>query len=67
MAGYTNCQSCGSHLTHLQGATGRVSFCPRCGWGRVELTTEERTLGLGGGFVRLPIRQRLMALEPHEA
>jgi hypothetical protein len=66
MAGHSICQSCGSRLTHLEGATGHVSFCTRCGWGRVELTSGERTLEVGAGFARLPIRQRVMALEPQE-
>jgi hypothetical protein len=41
------CSSCGSELTHMQGATGRVAICRRCGWGRVELADGGRSLGLG--------------------
>jgi hypothetical protein len=67
MAGHSICQSCGSRLTHLEGETGRVSLCTRCGWGRVELTSAERILAVGAGFARLPIRQRMMALEPQES
>jgi hypothetical protein len=62
MASYSTCQSCGSHLTHLEGATGRVSICARCGWGRVELTSEERTLEAGVGFVRSLAPQRAKAV-----
>jgi len=67
MAGYSTCQSCGSHLTHLQGATGRVSICGRCGWGRVELTNQERTLAVRAGFALSPIPQRAKALERRQA
>jgi hypothetical protein len=63
MASYSTCQSCGSHLTHLQGVTGRVSVCARCGWGRLELNSGERTLVVGAGFARSPIPQRAKALE----
>jgi hypothetical protein len=66
MAIHSICESCGSRLSHLEGATGRVTFCTRCGWGRVELTSGERILAVGAGFARLPIRQRVMALEPQE-
>lgn len=38
------CESCGSEVTHLRGATGRVTICGRCGWGRVELAGRRRML-----------------------
>jgi anaerobic ribonucleoside-triphosphate reductase len=41
------CESCGSEVTHLRGATGRVVVCPRCGWGKVELADGGRSLGFG--------------------
>jgi anaerobic ribonucleoside-triphosphate reductase len=41
------CDSCGSEVSHLRGATGRVVVCPRCGWGRVELADGGRSLGFG--------------------
>lgn len=47
------CRSCGSQLTHLRGATGRVSVCPRCGWGKVELTGSESSLTPGAALVHL--------------
>jgi len=55
------CHSCGSELTHLQGATGRVTICSRCGWGRVELADGGRSLGLAPRSVR-PAFARPMAL-----
>lgn len=36
MSGNVKCPSCGSKLTHLQGATGKISICSHCGWARVE-------------------------------
>jgi predicted RNA-binding Zn-ribbon protein involved in translation (DUF1610 family) len=47
VAGHTVCGSCGSKLTHLRGATGHVSICPRCGWSRVELAQDGRTVTSG--------------------
>lgn len=32
----TTCPNCGGWPTHLRGATGRISVCPRCGWSRIE-------------------------------
>jgi predicted RNA-binding Zn-ribbon protein involved in translation (DUF1610 family) len=46
VVGHTICGSCGSKLTHLRGATGHVSICPRCGWSKVELT-DGRTVTSG--------------------
>ena len=40
----TACPQCGGRLTHLQGATGRISLCHRCGWSRAE-SGEERLPG----------------------
>jgi anaerobic ribonucleoside-triphosphate reductase len=37
------CPHCGASLTHLQGATGRISICQRCGWSRTETAQERRT------------------------
>jgi predicted RNA-binding Zn-ribbon protein involved in translation (DUF1610 family) len=58
MTGHDVCRSCGSQLTHLQGVTGHVSTCPRCGWGRLELTRDERTMTTGVGFVRFLVAQQ---------
>ena len=55
------CHSCGCDVTHLQGATGRVTICSRCGWGRVELADGGRSLGLAPRTVR-PSFSRPMAL-----
>jgi anaerobic ribonucleoside-triphosphate reductase len=55
------CNSCGSELTHLQGATGRVAICPRCGWGRVELTDGGRSLGFGPRASRWSDARRVTA------
>jgi predicted RNA-binding Zn-ribbon protein involved in translation (DUF1610 family) len=44
VVGHTTCESCGTRLTHLRGATGYVSICPRCGWSKVEVTNDERTV-----------------------
>ena len=52
MSANTNCRSCGSELTHMQGATGRVSICSRCGWSRVELTNGGRTPGVSARLSR---------------
>jgi hypothetical protein len=30
------CPTCGGRLTHLEGATGTISFCSRCGWKDVQ-------------------------------
>jgi hypothetical protein len=38
------CESCGSEVVRLRGATGRVTICGRCGWGRVELAERRRML-----------------------
>jgi predicted RNA-binding Zn-ribbon protein involved in translation (DUF1610 family) len=47
VVGHSVCACCGSKLTHLRGATGHVSICPRCGWSRVELTRDERAVTSG--------------------
>ncbi len=38
------CPHCDAHLTHLQGSTGRISICQRCGWSRTETAQERRPL-----------------------
>jgi len=40
----TACPHCGGRPTHLRGATGRISLCPRCGWTRTE-PREQQTEG----------------------
>lgn len=55
MAAHTDCRSCGSQLAHLRGATGCVSLCPRCGWGTVELTRDERTASPGPELVHVSV------------
>lgn len=52
MTANPNCRSCGSKLTRLQGATGRISICSRCGWSRVELTNGGRTPGVSARLSR---------------
>ncbi len=42
----TKCSSCGSKLNQLEGITGRISICSRCGWNRVELVTGAKSPGL---------------------
>lgn len=37
----TTCPNCGGRLTHLRGATGRISLCHRCGWSRTEPREEQ--------------------------
>ncbi len=59
------CDSCGSEVTHLRGATGRVVICPRCGWGRVELADGDRSLGFGPRSGRWPVA-RLAAVAHRE-
>ena len=56
-----NCRSCGTRLTYLQGATGRVSFCSRCGWGMVELAEGYRSQVLGPVFGPSPVTQQARA------
>lgn len=46
------CRYCGSRLTHLQGASGRVSICSRCGWNRVQLTAPGSAPGLSARLGR---------------
>ena len=46
MTDIRNCRYCGSRLAHLQGATGRISICSRCGWNRVDLTSHRGRQGL---------------------
>ena len=43
--GSAYCPSCGSRLNHLEGFTGRISICTRCGWNRVELARERERRG----------------------
>jgi ribosomal protein L37E len=50
MSANMDCRSCGSKLTHLEGATGRISICSHCGWNRVELTRGWKTPGLTAGL-----------------
>ncbi|MCJ7620058.1 MAG: hypothetical protein MUP64_07580, partial [Anaerolineae bacterium] len=38
----TACPQCGGRLTHLQGATGRISLCHRCGWSRADTAEQPR-------------------------
>jgi DNA-directed RNA polymerase subunit RPC12/RpoP len=52
------CHSCGSEVTHLQGSTGRVTICSRCGWGRVELADGGRSLGFGSRSGRWSVARR---------
>jgi hypothetical protein len=42
MAQSRECPSCGYELSHLEGVTGRITMCARCGWNRVVLTTGRR-------------------------
>jgi hypothetical protein len=42
MARPRECPGCGYGLNHLEGATGRISMCPRCGWSRVVLAPGRR-------------------------
>jgi len=42
------CESCGSEVVHMRGATGRISICTRCGWGKVELTKRRTNLAAAG-------------------
>jgi len=42
MARSRECPSCGYELNHLEGVTGRISMCARCGWNRVVLATGRR-------------------------
>lgn len=58
MVAHTVCGCCGSQLTHLRGATGRVSVCPRCGWSRVELTRDERTVTSGVALAHGSVAQQ---------
>jgi hypothetical protein len=44
MARLRGCPSCGHELNHLEGLTGRISICSRCGWNRVVLATGRRGL-----------------------
>jgi predicted RNA-binding Zn-ribbon protein involved in translation (DUF1610 family) len=62
MAGDSICRSCGSRLTHLRGATGNVSTCPRCGWGRLELTRDEKIVTPGMGLVRCFVARQQKAV-----
>jgi predicted RNA-binding Zn-ribbon protein involved in translation (DUF1610 family) len=59
MTSCMTCQSCGSQVTYLQGTTGRVVTCPRCGWGRVELADGGRSLGFGSRLSRVPDIRRV--------
>jgi hypothetical protein len=42
----TICRYCRGKLSHLEGSTGRVSICTRCGWNRVKLARGRRIPGL---------------------
>jgi anaerobic ribonucleoside-triphosphate reductase len=42
MAQLRECPSCGYELSHLEGMTGRITMCARCGWNRVVLVTGRR-------------------------
>jgi hypothetical protein len=42
MAQSRQCPSCGYELNHLEGMTGRITMCARCGWNRVVLATGRR-------------------------
>lgn len=44
MARSRECPNCGHELNHLEGFTGRISMCARCGWNRVVLATGRRGL-----------------------
>jgi predicted RNA-binding Zn-ribbon protein involved in translation (DUF1610 family) len=57
VVGHTICGSCGSKLTHLRGATGHVSICPRCGWSKVELT-DGRTVTSGVALAHAAVAQQ---------
>ncbi len=46
MTDSTNCRYCGAKLSHLEGSTGRVSICTRCGWNRVRLARGRKIPGL---------------------
>ena len=39
------CRFCGCEVAHVRGVTGRITICPKCGWGRVELIERLRSLG----------------------
>ncbi|HUS70903.1 MAG TPA: lysine biosynthesis protein LysW [Anaerolineae bacterium] len=43
MARSRECPSCGYELNHLEGVTGRISMCARCGWNRVVLASGPRS------------------------
>ncbi len=42
----TYCRSCGSKLTYVEGTSGRISICYRCGWSRMELVGAVKSPGL---------------------
>lgn len=55
----TKCRYCGSRLTHLQGASGRVSICSRCGWNRVQLTNPGSVPGVSASLGRFVAASQL--------